>query len=160
MMPHGWCGMSPRTGTQVAGLYMIMVCILYIVFETGHLKRARVFINGTEEGEIRDQVLIILLYYYIALISASVTLLVCIMLLISCMKNHYKGVLAYIIWQILYDILNSVLLGLTESTLKKVDYYVSTIEWIGLGFRIAMDCFWLPYAIVFCMELYELDTKG
>ncbi|XP_043938011.1 transmembrane protein 217 [Protopterus annectens] len=152
---EGCCGMSLRSGSIVAGLYMIVVCAIYSVFESGHLQKAYYTINITENAEVRAKLSVVLVYYYTSLALVGITFVVCVLLIVSAFLKLVAGLIGVITWIIIYEILNVILLALTSSTMYVANFKLRPIEWFGLSARLISDIFWLIFIVSYTLEVYS-----
>nr|XP_056700792.1 transmembrane protein 217 [Euleptes europaea] len=151
--PGGFFGMMPKTGCVVSGIYMIIMTNMYIIFETGHLDRAKRLLPITEDS--------IIYYYYTALLLACLTYPVCILLIYSVWNRNVRGMFTYVVWIIFYDLANFTLLILTFLARRYAHpFYIHPLEWFGLALRLPVDCFWLSYIIIYALMIFESRSKG
>lgn len=144
----GYCGMLPKTGSLVAGIYMILMTNMYIIFETAHLDRAKKHLRISDN--------LVIYYYYAALLLAGLTYPVCFLLIYSVWFRNTTGMIAYIVWIILYDLANITILILTVLA----THYTHPLEWFGVACRLPVDCFWLSYIIIYTLMILESRSKG
>ncbi|XP_006266251.1 transmembrane protein 217 [Alligator mississippiensis] len=157
LCPGGFCGMTPRTGTSLAAIYMILMTNMYLIFETGHLARAR---NEMEKSVVLvGRVLMIPYFYYIAIALAIITYPVCILLIYSVIKRLHRGMFVYVGWIIFYDVVNCILVPLTHKTVQELLFSISHLEWFGLAMRLLMDCFWLSFVVTYALIIMDSKTQ-
>ncbi|XP_019401769.1 PREDICTED: transmembrane protein 217 [Crocodylus porosus] len=149
----GFCGMTPRTGTSLAAIYMILMTNMYLIFETGHLERARSEMK--KSVVIVGWALMIPYFYYVAIALAIITYPVCILLIYSVTKRLHRGMFAYVGWIIFYDLVNCILVPLTHKITKELLFSVSFLEWFGLAMRLIMDCFWLSFVVTYALIIKD-----
>ncbi|XP_060089269.1 transmembrane protein 217 [Heteronotia binoei] len=149
---NGFCGMLPKTGSIVAGIYTILMTNMYIIFETAHLDRAKKRLRITKD--------MIIYYYYTALLLASLTYPVSFLLIYSVWNRNTKGMIVYIVWIILYDLANFTILILTFLAARYSPFSVHPLEWFGLACRLPVDCFWLSYVVIYTLMILESRSKG
>nr|XP_033805980.1 transmembrane protein 217-like [Geotrypetes seraphini]XP_033805981.1 transmembrane protein 217-like [Geotrypetes seraphini]XP_033805982.1 transmembrane protein 217-like [Geotrypetes seraphini] len=153
----GCCGMNPRTGSQMAGIYMIIVCFMQMVFNRGNLRDARQRLNQISEHEEEKWVLsLIPSLYYLVYFLLTIALFMCCFLLLSIYRQSYRGLLMYIGWIFIYETINTVLLTVTEAHMQMHDLHVRSIEWFGYSVRLALHCFWLTYIVSYALELVKI----
>ncbi|XP_077190436.1 transmembrane protein 217 [Paroedura picta] len=148
----GYCGMLPKTGSLVAGIYMILMTNMYIIFETAHLNRAKKHQHTGDNP--------IIYCYYSAVLLACLTYPICFLLIYSAWNRNTNGMIAYIVWIILYDIGNVTILIMTFLTGRNIQFSVHPLEWFGLACRLPVDCFWLSYIVIYTLMIFESRSKG
>ncbi|XP_054836390.1 transmembrane protein 217 [Eublepharis macularius] len=148
----GYCGMLPKTGSIVAGIYMILMTNMYIIFETAHLDRAKECLQSDDD--------LIIYYYYAALLLAGLSYPICFLLIYSVWNRNTKGMIAYIVWIIFYDLANFTILILIFTTAYNTPLSVHPLEWFGLVCRLLVDCFWLSYIVIYTLMILESRSKG
>lgn len=144
--------MSAKTGSIVAGIYMILMTNMYIIFETAHLDRAKKYLRSSDD--------LIIYYYYAELLLASVTYPACFLLIYSVWNRNTSGMIAYVVWMIVYELANTAILILTSSAARYTPFSVHPLEWFGLTCRIPVNGFWLSYVIIYTMMIIESRGKG
>nr|XP_033816385.1 transmembrane protein 217-like [Geotrypetes seraphini]XP_033816386.1 transmembrane protein 217-like [Geotrypetes seraphini]XP_033816387.1 transmembrane protein 217-like [Geotrypetes seraphini]XP_033816388.1 transmembrane protein 217-like [Geotrypetes seraphini] len=150
----GCCGMNPRTGSKMAGIYMIMVCFMQMIFNQGNLRDARQRLTEASFDIEHDWLLSLIpsLYYFVYFLL-TINLCMCFFLLFCIYKHSYQGLLMYIAWIFIYETINTVLLTATEQHMELRNLHVRPIEWFGYGIRLALHCFWLTYVVSYALEL-------
>ncbi|XP_061486384.1 transmembrane protein 217-like [Rhineura floridana] len=157
----GFCGIAPKTGSLLAGVYMILMTNMYLIFEAGHLNRSLVQLQVYQAEHYSGGLMWVIPYcYYLAIALALVTYPVCIYFFYSIHKRHTVGMFVYIAWIIFYDLANVVLLILTSNAAKTAMFSLSVLEWFGLATRIPTDCFWLCFIITYVLMIFEGRSTG
>ncbi|KAG5272691.1 hypothetical protein AALO_G00168300 [Alosa alosa] len=157
LLAKGCCGMTPRDGSIVGGLYFMMVGVMQLVFEAGNLRIAMV---GPANGTNGTEVPAIGIYCYYSLIALE---LVCIvmagLLLASTWTRRFLGILAFGTWLILFDLALVAITTLLQVELRKVGLKLDTLAWCGVACRIITDPFWLAFVITHGLKLREEKTQ-
>uniref|UniRef100_A0A8D2KUY8 Uncharacterized protein n=1 Tax=Varanus komodoensis TaxID=61221 RepID=A0A8D2KUY8_VARKO len=160
MCAGGFCGIAPKAGSVLAGVYMILMTNMYLIFEYGHLNRSIAMLQRVDPEVITGLVWIIPYCYYIAIALALVTYPMCIYLLYSIQKRNTIGLFIYVTWIIFYDISCCVIIVLTSRAATMAHFSISPLEWFGLATRIPTDCFWLSYVMTFALMIIEGKSTG
>ncbi|XP_077784993.1 transmembrane protein 217 isoform X1 [Podarcis muralis] len=154
----GICGVAPKAGSLLAGVYMILTTNMYLIFEAGHLNRSLALIKlHQEENYSIGTMWVIPYYYYTAIGLAVITYPICFYFLLSIQRRDTVGLFIYIVWIIFYDLANIVLVVLTA---RAALYSISDLEWFGLATRIPTDCFWLLFIITYLLMIVEGRSTG
>ncbi|XP_069057894.1 transmembrane protein 217-like [Pleurodeles waltl] len=134
---------------------MILVSVMHIVFEGGHLKELVRRANATYNppGEALEIMMSYICYVTYGLLS--VTIIVCFVLLVSAYLNIYKGLLVYISWMLFYEICRLILLVLSCIQMQRVEEPLNSLQWVGVGFRLPLQAFFMVYVVTFLLELTE-----
>nr|XP_015222199.1 PREDICTED: transmembrane protein 217 [Lepisosteus oculatus] len=151
-LSKGLCGMSPRTGTIVGGLYFLMVGTMQLVFQCGHLHKATIRVSeaGTPLLPVQCQ------YYYYALLGLDgATLLLAGLMLGSVWARRAAGLLGFAAWMILYEVASAILLALLEVEMQAAGSGLRPLEWFGVGCRLFCDPFWLALVVTHGLELHQ-----
>lgn len=161
MCAGGFCGMMPRTGSIVAGIYMILMTSMYIIFESGHLRLSkREVTRFLSYNDMTGLVWIIPYCYYVAIALAVLTYPVCFLLLYSVCSRNTVGMFAYVAWIVFYDLSNCIILILTRQAAHQAAFHIHHLEWFGLATRIPVDCFWLSFVITYAIVTIESRSAG
>ncbi|XP_039179210.1 transmembrane protein 217 [Crotalus tigris] len=157
LFADGICGITPKAGSVVAGVYMILMTNMYLIFEFRHLSLAL-----AELASIKNKGLIwIIPYcYYIAIGLAFITYPICFYYLYCIYRRKTVGLYIYFAWIIFYDTANIVILVLTSHIAELSTFSISPLEWFGLASRIPVDCFWLCFVITYVLLLIEGRQVG
>ncbi|XP_063156173.1 transmembrane protein 217 [Candoia aspera] len=151
------CGIAPKSGSLLAGVYMILVTNMYLIFEFGHLTIASNKLGKTEKDSLMG---IIPYCYCIAIVLAFITYPICFYYLYCIYKRITVGLYVYFLWIIFYDIANLVILVLIHRAAHLSTFKVSNLEWFGLASRIPVDCFWLSFVLTYLKLLIEGRSTG
>lgn len=153
---NGCLGVTPRGGSMVAAISMILVCIMHMVFEGGHLKELLRRVNATSVDSPAQGLAIMMPYIcYVTYGLLSVTIIVCVILLVSAYLNIYKGLLVYVAWMLFYEVCRLILLVLSCIEMQKVEQPINELQWIGIGLRLPLQAFFMVYVVTFLFELME-----
>ncbi|KAM6453676.1 transmembrane protein 217 isoform 1-T3 [Liasis olivaceus] len=153
----GTCGITPKAGSVLAGVYMILMTNMYLIFEFRHLSLIPINVATTETKGI---IWIIPYCYYTAIVLAFITYPICFYYLYCIYKRIIVGLYMYFVWIIFYDMANLVILVLTNKAASLATFSVSPLEWFGLATRIPVDCFWLSFVITYANLLVEGRSIG
>ncbi|MEE6483267.1 hypothetical protein FKM82_013481 [Ascaphus truei] len=154
------CGMSPKNGSMVSGVYMILVCIMQSIFGRGHLRDALNRLTSAEQTEEVNYVSgVIPYYYYTYFVLVGITFCMCLLLLYSAYKQLFKGLLVYLAWIFFYEFLSIILLALTDMNMKYAGLSVRVMEKFGLSIRIVLHFFWLAYIVTYVLELINAKVR-
>ncbi|XP_058034365.1 transmembrane protein 217 [Ahaetulla prasina] len=153
----GICGITPRAGSVVAGVYMILMTNMYLIFEFRHLSLASIELSKIK---VKGLTWIILYCYYTAIVLAFITYPICFYYLYCIYKKKTIGFYVYFSWIIFYDVVNIVIVILTSQIGHLSTFSISPLEWFGLAVRIPVDCFWLCFIITYVMLLVEEKHAG
>uniref|UniRef100_A0A803TWI1 MARVEL domain-containing protein n=1 Tax=Anolis carolinensis TaxID=28377 RepID=A0A803TWI1_ANOCA len=156
----GVCGLTPKGGCVLGGAYMILMTVMYLIFEFGHLNRALYHLEASDTRHSVGIVRIIPYCYYVAIGLACVTFVVCIYFLYSVQKRDTVGLFIYLTWIIIYDITNFIIVTLTSRAAKRANFSISPLEWFGLITRILCDFIWLSFIVAFAMIIIEGRRAG
>ncbi|XP_053101188.1 transmembrane protein 217 [Hemicordylus capensis] len=161
LLANGFCGMLPKTGAVVAGLYMITMTNMYLIFETGHLNRSLTLSKkAMVKGTTTSLLWVLPSCYYAAIGLAVVTYPICIYYIYSVIKRNIMGICVYIAWIIFYDLANCVIIVLTAKAAHQAKFKISPLEWFGLATRIPTDCFWLSFTVTYAILIMESQSTG
>ncbi|XP_026533633.1 transmembrane protein 217-like [Notechis scutatus] len=153
----GICGITPRAGSIVAGVYMILMTNMYLIFEFQHLSLALIKLAKIK---MKGLTWIIPYCYYTAIVLAFITYPVCFYYLYCIYKRKTIGLYVYFAWIIFYDAANVAIIILTSRAGHLHAFSISPLEWFGLASRIPADCFWLCFVITYIMLLVEGKRVG
>ncbi|XP_034978177.1 transmembrane protein 217 [Zootoca vivipara] len=154
----GICGVSPKAGSLLAGVYMILMTNMYLIFEEGHLNRTQTLLKQYQiKHYSTESMWIVPYYYYTAIALAIITYPICFYFLYSIQWRNTVGLFIYIVWIFFYDLANIVLVVLTANSLP---FSISDLEWFGLATRIPTDCFWLLFIITYFLMIIEGRSTG
>ncbi|XP_069498564.1 transmembrane protein 217-like [Ambystoma mexicanum] len=152
----GCLGVTPRGGTIVAAVSMMLVSIMHMVFEGGHLKELVNRLN-ISVPESSHQILVNKMYYYCYITYGllCLTIIICFVLLASAYLNIYKGVLVYISWMLFYELCRLIMLMLTYLDMHGVNQSLNEMQWVGIGLRLPIQVFFMVYVVTYLLELME-----
>ncbi|XP_070604969.1 transmembrane protein 217 [Erythrolamprus reginae] len=153
----GICGITPRAGSVVAGVYMILMTNMYLIFEFQHLRFALIEV---EKIKVKNLAWIIPYCYYTAIFLAFITYFICFYYLYCVHQRKTAGFYVYFVWVIFYDAANIFIVVLTSRLWYKSTFSVSPLEWFGLASRIPVDCFWLCFVLTYGLLLIERKRAG
>ncbi|XP_032074287.1 transmembrane protein 217 [Thamnophis elegans] len=153
LFADGICGITPRSGSIVAGVYMILMTNMYLIFEFRHLSLA---LAELAKFKMKGLTRIIPYCYYTAIVLAFITYPVCFYYLYCIYKRKTIGLYIYFFWIIVYDAANIVIVVLTS----QIAFSISPLEWFGLASRIPVDCFWLCFIITYASLLFQRKRAG
>uniref|UniRef100_A0A8D0E615 Transmembrane protein 217 n=1 Tax=Salvator merianae TaxID=96440 RepID=A0A8D0E615_SALMN len=157
----GFCGIAPKALSFVAGIYMILLTNMYLIFEAGHLNRSLTLLKLQQSKHYITNLVWIMPYcYYTAIVLALLCYPVCIFFLYSVQKQHILGIVSYFAWIIFYDLANCVIVVLTSRAARAAVFSISPLEWFGAISRVVMDAFWLSFVITYAMMLVEGRSTG
>ncbi|CAM5170862.1 unnamed protein product [Eretmochelys imbricata] len=160
LCPGGFCGMTPKAGAIVAAVYMILVTNMYLIFEFGHFERAMTDMAQIKPFNMTKLGKMLPYCYYTAITLAIMTYPVCVFLIYSVHKRHYRGLFAYVAWITFYDLANCFVVALAYQVSKEAWFSLSPLEWFGLATRIPMDCFWLSFIVTYALLIIDSKGKG
>uniref|UniRef100_A0A8C6XIT2 Transmembrane protein 217 n=1 Tax=Naja naja TaxID=35670 RepID=A0A8C6XIT2_NAJNA len=146
-----------QAGSVVAGVYMILMTNMYLIFEFQHLNLA---LAKLARIKMKGLTWIIPYCYYTAIVLAFITYPVCFYYLYCIYKRKTIGLYVYFAWIIFYDAANVAIVILTSHIGQLHAFSISPLEWFGLASRIPMDCFWLCFIITYIMLLVEGKRVG
>ncbi|XP_070797567.1 transmembrane protein 217 isoform X2 [Pituophis catenifer annectens] len=153
----GICGITPKAGSVVAGVYMILMTNMYLIFEFRHLSLTLIILGKIK---VKGLTWIIPYCYYTAIVLAFITYPICFYYLYCIYKRKTIGLYVYFAWIIFYDVLNIVIVIVTSQIGRLFSFPISPLEWFGLAIRIPVDCFWLCFIITYVMLLVEGKRVG
>ncbi|KAJ8007452.1 hypothetical protein DPEC_G00117650 [Dallia pectoralis] len=148
-LSSGLCGMTPHHGSIVGGFYFLMVSIMQMVFEFGHLRITRDSTNST--GPAQPQVCFN--YYYSLLALGGISLLLALCMLEAVWGQRHVGILGFAVWLTLYDVALVVIICLLQAQMQAVGLELSALERYGVVCRIVGDPFWLALVITHGLEV-------
>ncbi|KAK6316444.1 hypothetical protein J4Q44_G00139680 [Coregonus suidteri] len=154
LLSSGMCGMTPYQGSIVGGLYFLMVGIMQMVFEFGHLRTARESTNNATGSLLLPQVSFD--YYYSLLVLGGITLLLTLCMLGAVWAQQHKGILGFAVWLTLYDVILLVVTCLLQRQMQALGLELSVLEWYGVICRVMGDPFWL--ALVITHAGFEMES--
>uniref|UniRef100_A0A8C5S162 Transmembrane protein 217 n=1 Tax=Laticauda laticaudata TaxID=8630 RepID=A0A8C5S162_LATLA len=146
-----------KAGSVVAGVYMILMTNMYLIFEFQHLSLALIKLAKIKK---KGLTWIIPYCYYTAIVLAFITYPVCFYYLYCIYKRKTIGLYVYFAWIIFYDAANVAIVILTSRVGHLHAFSISPLEWFGLASRIPVDCFWLCFVITYIMLLVEGKRVG
>nr|XP_020656508.1 transmembrane protein 217 [Pogona vitticeps] len=152
----GFCGMVPKVGSTMAGIYMILMNNLYMIFEIGHLNRSMSLLERVEPDPTIGVGWVIPYYYYAALALATITYPLSIYFISSVCKEDTVGIFIYLGWIVFYDISNCVIVTLTSQAAKTAGFSIHFLEWVSVLIKITLDCFWIPFIITYAFLILEV----
>ncbi|XP_067827953.1 transmembrane protein 217-like [Heptranchias perlo] len=154
------CGLTPRDGTIVAGMFMLMVSIMHLIFESGHFRHYKNLPNPTP-SDVEDSLFLKIIPFCIGSITlVCVNIVAIFLLLISVWKELFWGVGGYIIWIVCYEIGQLNLLIFTIPYHVELSNSVRALEWFGFSMRLISHFFWLTFMIVHTIELYKISRNN
>nr|XP_060629156.1 transmembrane protein 217 [Anolis sagrei ordinatus]XP_060629157.1 transmembrane protein 217 [Anolis sagrei ordinatus] len=156
----GICGLTPKGGCVVGGVYMILMTVMYLIFEFGHLERALLKMEASDARQSAGIVRIIPYCYYVAIGLACISFVVCMYFLYSVRKRDTVGLFIYLTWIIIYDVTNFIIVTLTSRAAKRANFSISPLEWFGLFCRILCDCIWLSFIVAYAMMIIDGRRAG
>ncbi|XP_062974981.1 transmembrane protein 217 [Elgaria multicarinata webbii] len=156
----GFCGIAPKAGSTLAGVYMILMSNMCLIFEYGHLNRSVVLLHRADLQESTTLVWIIPYCYYVSITLTLITYPICAYFLYSIQKRNTVGLFIYIIWIIFYDVSCCINKVLVSRAAHFARFSISPLEWFGLATRIPADCFWLSFVINFALLVIEGKSTG
>ncbi|XP_042317553.1 transmembrane protein 217 [Sceloporus undulatus] len=156
----GFCGITPKGGSVLAGVYMILMTNMYLIFEIGHLNASLLVLQKFEAGQFASIIWNIPYYYYVAIALAFISYPICIYFLYSIRKRDTVGLFIYLTWIVFYDVANCVIVVLTSRAAKRANFAISPLEWFGLATRIPLDCVWLSFIVAYAMIIIEGRRTG
>nr|XP_036859800.1 transmembrane protein 217 [Manis javanica] len=162
MKQQHWCGMTPRTGTVLSGVFTIMATDMYLIFEQKYIRSGNCsVINATDEGGSApiNQLFICWSWNIVLFLSSiTITIIISCFLLYSVYAQVYQGLVIYIFWILFYEAMNIVLQILTNgnSSIREV----RITRWFGLVSRILMHCFWILFVITNAYIIYKSQSQG
>ncbi|XP_048380284.1 transmembrane protein 217-like [Stegostoma tigrinum] len=145
------CGLNAKEGSIVAGLFMLMVSIMQLIFEAGHFRYLRPQVIPSSVNQISR----LQIYSIISIIFVCLTLIAIILFFVSIWKEVFWGVAGYIIWIFLYEILQISLLSLSLPDQNWFPSSVRVLEWFGLITRLLSHIFWMIFVTSHAIELYK-----
>lgn len=150
----GCCGLSPRQGTILSGIYMMLAGFVYAVFNGGNLRNVVILlrsVNNTEEVSNALRVIPYLYYAFYGLIG--ITYCMIFLLFISVDHNRYEGILLYMCWIAIYEVLNFIFLITIHVLLETAGFSLPRLQWIGFSIRICLHFYWMVYVMTYTMDL-------
>ncbi|XP_066480745.1 transmembrane protein 217 [Tiliqua scincoides] len=154
LLADGFCGMLPKTGSVVGGLYMIVMTNMYLIFETGHMNRSLTIAKQFNPERVPKLPKLLPHCYYTAISLALLTYPVCVYYIYSVCKQKALGLLIYVVWIIFYDLANCVIIVVTAKAAQAAHFSISFLEWFGFA-RIPTDCFWLSFTVTYLLLITE-----
>ncbi|KAL2100253.1 hypothetical protein ACEWY4_004647 [Coilia grayii] len=156
LVAEGFCGMTPRDGSIVGGLYFVMVGVMQIVFEAGNLCNA---LAGPANGTNGTEVPFTGIQCYYSLIALELFCVVmAVLMLASTWTQRSVGLLGFGVWLTLYDLALVAITSLLHIEMRKVGLKLESLAWYGVACRIATDPFWLVFVITHGLQLHEEKT--
>ncbi|KAM6985155.1 transmembrane protein 217-like [Aplochiton taeniatus] len=156
ILASGLCGMSPRQGSIVGGLYYIMIGIMQVTFEFGHLRIASEKTKTTGELLLSP---VSFIYYYSMLAMEGSTLILSVVLLVALFSKRYVIILGFAVYLVLFDVGLVVILSLLEIEMKAVGLELSPLSWYGIVCRLVGDPFWLTFVITHGLEQHAKKLR-
>ncbi|KAJ7309540.1 hypothetical protein JRQ81_007588 [Phrynocephalus forsythii] len=129
---RGFCDMTPKIGSVVAGTYMILMTNMYLIFEVGHLNRSMSLLERVEPDPTLTIGWVIPYCYYVAIALALITFPITIFFIYSVYHQDTTGIFIYLGWVGFYDISNCVIITLTSMAAKTAAFSIHSLEWVGL----------------------------
>ncbi|XP_020314066.1 transmembrane protein 217 [Oncorhynchus kisutch] len=161
LLSSGLCGMTPYQGSIVGGLYFLMVGVMQMVFEFGHLRTAKESTNNFTGSQLLPQVCFG--YYYSLLILGGITLLLTLCMLGAVWAHQHVGILGFAVWLTLYDVILLLVTCLLQRQMQALGLELSVLEWYGVICRVMGDPFWLALVITHGLEVqierHRLGTR-
>ncbi|XP_010885835.1 transmembrane protein 217 [Esox lucius] len=148
-LSSGLCGMTPRQGSIVGGFYFLIVGVMQMVFEFGHLRTTRESAHST----VPLQPQVCFNYYCSLLALGGITLLLALCMLGAVWAQQHVGVLGFAVWLTLYDVALLAITCLHHARMQASGLELSALEWYGVVCRIVGDPFWLALVITHGLEL-------
>ncbi|MGH0167911.1 UNVERIFIED_CONTAM: hypothetical protein FKN15_058627 [Acipenser sinensis] len=160
LFAEGLCGVPPRTGASVCGLYTLVVCSMQVVFETGHMREVYNRANSSLSSPPLPPDSIVYPLYYTLLATNGLTLALALAMLLCLYRGRCWGLILFAAWLLLYAPLSIIIMVLIEVQLKLSALSLRSLEWFGLGCRLVGDAFWLVFVVTHAIELYQRAAKA
>ncbi|XP_038642967.1 transmembrane protein 217-like [Scyliorhinus canicula] len=150
------CGLNAKEGTIVAGLFMLMVSIMQLIFEAGHF-RYLTPLDTFGSGDNEDSNL----YAFCigSIIFTCLTIIAVILLFLFIWKEIFWGVAGYITWIFLYEISKICFLSVLMPVNSGLPSSVQALEWFGLTMRLLAHIFWMVFVTAYAIELYKISRN-
>ncbi|XP_006882228.1 PREDICTED: transmembrane protein 217 [Elephantulus edwardii] len=159
MRQQYWYGMSAKLGTVLAGVFTIVATEMYLIFEEKYIRGENCSDLEWAQSETKMISLFLMCWgFEIVLLVSLVTCGVSVFLLYSVYAEVFRGLLVYIIWIILYEVMNIIIQFLTNTNPKI--RAVRVMRWFGLMSRIFMQCFWMFFVLTHAYTLHKSKTQG
>ncbi|XP_063067298.1 transmembrane protein 217-like [Engraulis encrasicolus] len=153
LLADGLCGMTPRDGSIVGGLFFMMVGVMQLTFEAGNINLALAGPGNVTNGTWVP--LSGLQCYYTLIAMETVCILMAMVMLAAVWTRNAWGLLCFGAWMTLFDLALVAIVSLLYLELKKVGLAIDSLAWCGLACRIITDPFWLIFIITYGLQLWE-----
>ncbi|XP_072349639.1 transmembrane protein 217-like [Scyliorhinus torazame] len=148
------CGLNAKEGTIVAGLFMLMVSIMQLIFEAGHFRYLKAHFRSTDNDYSN------LFAFCIGTITFTcLTIIAVILLFLFIWKELFWGVAGYITWIFLYEISKICFLSILMPGNSGLPSSVKALEWFGLTMRLLSHIFWMLFVTAYAIELYKISRN-
>lgn len=155
LLSSGLCGMTPLQGTIVGGSYFIIVGMMQMVFEIGHLRTVKESIKGSTPLPR-----LCIEYYYSLLGMQGTTLLFSVCLMGAIWAKRPMGILGFAAWLTLYDVALLIVTSLLEVEMQAMKLKLNPLSWYGIACRLVGDPFWLAFVITHGLEVHMEMCPG
>ncbi|XP_004717976.1 transmembrane protein 217-like [Echinops telfairi] len=155
------CGISPKIGTVLSGVFTIIATDLSMIFEEKYMKRSNCSAVQVQNAAIKKHLMqsIMCWSFQIAIFMSLVTFMVSFLLLFSVYTQKFGGMVVYCIWIIVYEVVNIMIQVATSGNPEKG--VVKLMRLFGLVSRILMHALWLLFFVFSYMQItYKRSREG
>uniref|UniRef100_UPI00398EC5F4 transmembrane protein 217-like n=1 Tax=Pristiophorus japonicus TaxID=55135 RepID=UPI00398EC5F4 len=150
------CGLNAKDGTILAGLFMLMISIMHIIFEVGHLMRFQLIIaSNSTIGEMHS--FNVEKYCITSITFVSMTMIAVFLLFISVWKEFVWGVGGYIVWIIVFEVTQIFILSFSVPYPYEPLRSMRALELFGLIMRLISHVFWMIFVSSHTIELSKIS---
>ncbi|XP_067879691.1 transmembrane protein 217-like [Heterodontus francisci] len=153
------CGLNAKEGTIVAGLFMLMVSIMQLIFEVGHLRHFKTMTNAGSANNSTNRYSS-QLFCIGSIAFICMTFIAVFLLFLSIWKEKFWGVGGYIIWIFIYELAQICFLATALPYQVELPDSVRALEWFGLTMRLISHIFWLMFVTVHAIDLYKISRNA
>ncbi|XP_078389847.1 transmembrane protein 217-like [Cetorhinus maximus] len=156
MKQKRWCGLNAKEGTIMAGLFMMMVSIMQLIFDVGNFRYLKPPFTSDSTNNRGSSLQIFTIG---STVLTCLTIVAVILLFLAIWKEIFWGVAGYITWIFLNELSNICLMSFLLPELDRLPKSMRALEWFGLITRLLSHIFWMMFVTSHAINLYKVSRN-